>query len=209
MRAGGDPRRFIADNLPLAPARAVPEVRLHLAHPASGLWRLEGRLPPYWAYQWAGGTALARFILDRPQSVAGLRVLDLGCGGGIVAIAAAMAGAREVEAIDIDPLAIAATQLNAAANDVALSARVADILDQPPPAVDLLLAGDVFYDAGLALRVTDFLDRCRCGGNATLVGDPRRAPLPLARLRLVAEVPVPDFAGAHNAMTPSAVFAFE
>ena len=105
----------------------VPEIRLYSAHPASGLWRLGGQPgqgagpPPYWGYQWAGGMALARYILDRPDSVAGLRVLDLGAGSGLVAIAAAMSGASEVIAAEIDRNALAALELNAAENGVALT----------------------------------------------------------------------------------------
>ena len=101
--------RFIVENLPLAAARAVPEVKLHLAVPASGLYRLDLPRSPYWAYQWAGGTALARHLLDHPALVARRRVLDLGCGGGLVAIAAAIAGAS-VSAVDIDRGAFVATR---------------------------------------------------------------------------------------------------
>ena len=207
-----DPQRFIVDNLPLARAGAVPELSLHLANPRSGLWRLAGagrpQLPPYWAYQWAGGTALARFVLDRPRNVAGCRVLDLGCGGGLVAIAAARAGAREVCAVDIDPLATIACELNAAANAALVSIQVADILDLPPPKVDVVLVGDVFYEPLLAGRAMAFLGRCHAAGIAALVGDPGRRSLPLADLRLLAEVPVPDFGGAEGGVVQGAVFAF-
>ena len=207
MTGEGGLAAFIAANLPLAPARAVSEIRLHLAGPATGLWRLGSDLSPYWAYQWGGGTALARYVLDRPHVVAGRRVLDLGCGGGIVAIAAALAGARAVSAVDIDPLAVVATKLNAAANEVVVSASVADVLAGPPTDVDLVLAGDVFYDPDLAGRMTAFLGRCRAAGICVLVGDAYRAPLPLARLRVVAEVPVPDFGGAL--LRAGAVFSWD
>ena len=208
MIEGAALSRFIADNLPLAPARAVPEVLLHRAGPSSGLHRLGLSRSPYWAYQWAGGTALARFILDNPGAVAERRVLDLGCGGGLVAIAAAEAGARDVSAVDIDPAAAVATALNANANGVRIWTLVADLLDGPAPPADLVLAGDLFFDPRLAIRVTRFLDRCRDAGIAALIGDPRRAHLPVARLRAIAEVPVPDFGGGAVG-TSSAIFTLE
>ena len=118
-----DPNAFIRANLPLVPVPTVPEIRLHRAQPSSGLWRLaEGAGRdfgvPYWAYPWPGGIVLARYILDHPEVVEGRRVLDLGAGSGLVAIAAAKAGAREVIATDIDPYAVPALRLNAAANGV-------------------------------------------------------------------------------------------
>ena len=150
---------------------------------ASGLSRLadpddDSGLPPYWAYQWAGGMVLARYIFDHPATVAGRRVLDLGAGCGIVGIAAALAGAGEVIAADTDRNAAAALELNAAMNGVALTVVGDDLTAGPPPAVDLVLAGDVYYDPGLALRVTAFLDRCVAAGIEVLIGDPGRAYLP-------------------------------
>jgi predicted nicotinamide N-methyase len=211
-----DPIQFIQDNMRIAPAPGLPEIRLYTAHPASGLWRLVGRggesadPPPYWAYHWAGGTALARHILDRPETVAGLSVLDLGAGSGIVAIAAAKAGARAVFAADIDRNAIAAIGLNAAANDVAVSATSGDLTAGAPPAVDLIAVGDLFYEQALANRVTAFLDLCLAAGVKILVGDPYRAYLPVPRLRLLAEYAVADFGDARDcAAKPTGVFAFE
>jgi predicted nicotinamide N-methyase len=211
-----DPVRFIRDHMRLAPAPGLPEIRLYAAHPASGLRRLVGRSgegadpPPYWAYHWAGGTALARHILDRPETVADLRVLDLGAGSGIVAIAAAKAGARKVFAADIDRNAIAAIGLNAAANDVAISAASGDPTAGAPPAVDLIAVGDLFYEQALANRVIAYLDLCLAAGVKILVGDPYRAYLPVQRLRLLAEYAVADFGDSRDcAAKPSAVFAFE
>lgn len=186
----------------------VPEIRLHKAEPASGLWRLgrgRGRDAPYWAYYWAGGLALARFVFDRPEVVRGKRVLDLGAGSGLVGIAAALAGARGVLAAEIDPHAVIALRLNAAINKVALDILDDDLLDGAPPEVDLVLVGDLFYDAGLAARTTAFLDRCRARGIQSLVGDPRRAPLPLDRLELLSEQPVHE---TEQGIRPGAVFAF-
>lgn len=184
----------------------VPEIRLHKAAPESGLGRRFGAGPaPYWAYHWAGGLALARFVLGRPEWVRGRRVLDLGAGGGLVGIAAALAGASEVRAAEIDPAGRAALRLNAALNGVAIEAPEGDPLDVPPPEVDLVLVGDLFYDAALAARVTDWLDLCLARGIEVLVGDPRRAPLPVDRLELLNEAPVQETAGA---VQTGAVFAF-
>ncbi len=216
LAARPDPVRFIRAHLRLVPAPSLPEIRLYAAHPASGLRRLVDRddtgadPPPYWAYPWAGGAALARYILDRPETAAGLRVLDLGAGSGVVAIAAAKAGAREVIAADVDRNAIAAIGLNAEANGVAVTAVAGDPTAGPPPSVELITVGDLFYEQGLALRVAAFLDRCLATGVKVLIGDPYRAYLPLARLRLLAEHPVADFGDAAGAAPrPSAVFSFE
>ncbi|MGA2492121.1 MAG: 50S ribosomal protein L11 methyltransferase [Roseiarcus sp.] len=188
----------------------MPELRLYRAGPASGLARLaSGAGAPYWAYPWGGGLALARYLIDHPETVAAKRVLDLGAGGGVVAIAAMKAGAREATAIDVDPDAIDAIALNAEANAVTVAAVCGDPLDGPPPDVDLVLVGDLFYEAGLAARVTAFLDRCRLAGVGALIGDPGRAPLPRARLNRLAEYRLADFGDAPDAAaTASAVFAF-
>jgi predicted nicotinamide N-methyase len=216
-----DPAGFIKANMRLMPVAALPEILLYTPHPGSGLRRLvdveaeTGRevpepQPPYWAYAWAGGAVLARHVLDRPETVAGRRVLDLGAGSGLVGIAAAKAGAREVIAAEIDRNGVAALGLNAAANGVAITVIGRDITPQPPPAVDLVLAGDVFYGREVAERVIPFLDRCLAAGIEVLVGDPRRAFLPLSRLHLLAEYQVPDFGDAKGtASKPSGVFSFE
>ncbi|TDW21155.1 putative nicotinamide N-methyase [Rhizobium azibense] len=189
---------FIRKNLRLRPVPSVPEIRLYTAHSGSGLGRLtrlgrSGSTAPYWAYHWAGGAVLARHILFQPQTVSDRHVLDLGSGSGLVAIAAANAGAAHVTAIDIDIHAIAAIDLNAATNGTKIETLQADILDASPPACDVILAGDVFYDARLASRVLPFLARCRAGGIDVLIGDPGRAPLPRERLRLVTTYAVADF----------------
>ncbi|KRB24557.1 SAM-dependent methyltransferase [Mesorhizobium sp. Root695] len=220
-----DPTEFIRANMRLAPAPSLPEIRLYTPHPASGLRRLidprqyaddemddDGPepQPPYWAYVWAGGAVLARHILDHPQTVAGRRVLDLGAGSGLVGIAAAKAGAREVIAAEIDRNGVAALALNAAANGVAITVIGDDITRGSPPAVDLVLAGDVFYGQDVAERVMPFLERCLKADIEVLVGDPGRAYLPRSRLRLLAEYKVPDFGQAKDsALEPSGVFRFE
>lgn len=215
-----DPAAFIRANMRLVPVPALPEIQFYTAHPGSGLRRLvepeddaedtPEPQPPYWAYAWAGGTVLARYVLDHPMTVAGRRVLDLGAGSGLVGIAAAKAGASEVIAAEIDRNGVAAIGLNAAVNGVEITIVDKDVTAGPPPAVDLVLAGDVFYGREVALRVTPFLDRCLAAGIDVLVGDPRRANLPLSRLRLLAEYRVPDFGDAKGvASKPSGVFSLE
>ena len=206
-----DPRDFIQANLRIAPVPSLPEIRLYTAHPGSGLSRLldvDDASPPYWAHRWAGGAVLARYVLDHPQIVAGRRVLDLGAGSGVVAIAAAKAGAVEVVASDVDPYAIAALGLNAALNDVALATLSGDQTGGPPPPVDLVLVGDLFYARDLALRVTAFLDLCLAAGIEVLIGDPGRGHLPRTRLRLLAERHVPDVDQVRDgALALSGVFS--
>lgn len=209
-----DAMDFIRTNLPVVPVPSVPEIRLHKASPRSGLWRLAeldgGFGSPYWAHYWGGGLALARYLLDRPDIVAGRSVLDLGAGSGIVAIAAAKAGAREVIAADIDRYAVAAIGLNATENDVAVSAFLGDPTAGPPLAVDIVTVGDLFYERDLAARVTAFLDQCLQCGSEVLIGDPWRAFLPRPRLRLLAEYSVSEFGDPGTGVTkPGAVFSFE
>jgi predicted nicotinamide N-methyase len=164
---------------------------------------------PYWAYHWAGGIALARYLLDRPDIVAGRRVLDLGAGSGIVGIAAAKAGAREVFASDIDVNAFAALDLNAETNGVVISSILGDLTSGPPIPVDLVVIGDLFYERDLAARVTRFLDRCLDSGIGALIGDPGRAFLPRSRLRHLSDFAVSDFGEGNDAAEKtSAVFSF-
>jgi predicted nicotinamide N-methyase len=206
---------FIRTNLPLAPAPLLPEILLHAAHPASGLWRLsrmnraDPDAPPYWAYPWAGGAALARHFFARPETVSGRRVLDLGAGSGVVGIAAAKSGANAVIASEIDRNAIAALRLNAAANDVLIEIVAQDLLGGDPPPVDLVAVGDFFYERDLAEKAMAFLDRCRAGRIEVLIGDIGRTFLPRTRLRQIAEYPVRDFGdGGNNPSRLGGVFAF-
>lgn len=204
-------RAFIRDNLPIMAVPGVPEVRLHKAVPASGLNRLAKEDPhgfgsPYWAYHWAGGLALARHVLDHPAIVAGKRVVDLGAGGGLVAIAAAKAGASVVTAAEVDPYALAALSLNAAINHVAIGIHAGEMVGGPAPDADVILVGDLFYAPDLAVRVSAFLDRCAAAGLTILVGDPWRRPLPSTRLREVARYSVAETANAPG--KESGVFAW-
>ncbi len=136
-----------------------------------------GSAPPFWAFPWAGGQGLARYVLDHPDLVRGRDVLDLAAGGGLVSIAAALAGARRVTANEIDPLAAAAIAVNAATNDVTLDVLLGDMLDTTAQA-DVVLAGDVFYSRQMAERMLAFMRRC--GAATVLVGDPGRAYAPVA-----------------------------
>ena len=205
------PADRIRRHLPVTPVSSLPDLRLHLAGPRSGLGRLLAGEPdagsPYWAHVWGGGLVLARYLFDHPATVAGLRVLDLGCGSGLVAIAAARCGARHVTAVDVDPYAIAAATLNAALNAVTVEGRCADLLDGPVPQADLVLVGDLFYEAALARRVVGFLDRCVAAGCPVLVGDPGRKPLPRARLQEIHVCPTPDF-GTGDGVVQSAVYRY-
>jgi predicted nicotinamide N-methyase len=196
-----NPRAFILANTRLMPVPHVPEIVLHVADESVPLWhKTEGELgaaglpPPYWAFAWAGGQALARFLIDHPERVRGVRVLDLASGSGLVGIAAARAGAAPVVAADIDPFAEAAIALNAAANAVYLDATTQDLLDGAPPRApryDVICVGDLFYERATAARVLAFLDRHAAVGTQVLIGDPGRAYLPKERLEKLCEYAVP------------------
>jgi len=177
-------RRFIREHTTLEPAPFVPEVRLYMGGAAMPLWEAaalaDERLPvppPYWAWPWAGGQALARYVLDHPEVVRGRRVADIGSGGGIVAIAAALAGAGAVQAIDIEPYAIAAMALNAEANGVELEGLEGDPIGSDD-GWDVVLAGDVWYEAELADRMAPWLRALAGRGALVLTGDLGRAYLP-------------------------------
>ncbi|WP_367197107.1 methyltransferase [Amorphus sp. 3PC139-8] len=187
-------RAFILAHTRLLTPPHVPEIRLHLADEATELWeRTEEELqeiglpPPFWAFAWAGGQALARYILDRPELVAGKRVLDFASGSGLVAIAAAKAGAATVVATEIDAFAIDAIALNAAENAVTVEVRHADVLAAPPSDADLLLAGDVFYEKPMSEAVIAWLDTAYRAGANVLIGDPGRSYLPRDRLQALAD----------------------
>ncbi|MGK5678451.1 class I SAM-dependent methyltransferase [Actinoplanes sp. URMC 104] len=188
---------FVRGNTRLAPVPFVPEVTLHQADEPIALWEKTEQdggeqPPPFWAFAWAGGQALARHVLDHPELVAGRSVLDLATGSGLVAVAAARAGASPVTANDIDPYSLAAASANAAANGVAVTLLEADILDTDDP-YGVILAGDVFYSREMAARVLPFLRRAAARGGLVLVGDPGRAYLPDSGLveRAAYDIPVP------------------
>ncbi|HEX7307706.1 class I SAM-dependent methyltransferase [Lentzea sp.] len=185
---------FVLANTTLAPVPLVPEVVLHSAVEAMDLWELTDHdQPPFWAFPWAGGQALARHLLDHPGLVRDRKVFDLASGSGLVAIAAALAGADSVTANDIDPLSLTAVQLNASANGVAVTTLPGDQLDSDAHGADVVLAGDVFYDAEITALVLPFLTRAAARGALVLLGDPDRAHLPRDRFARCAryEVPVP------------------
>jgi predicted nicotinamide N-methyase len=191
------PQVFGLDRLRLVQAPFVPELRLLLAEDAIVWWaRMEADAgaaltAPFWATAWPGGQAVARYVLDRPATVAGRRVLDLASGSGLVAIAAAMAGAAAVTANDIDPYALAAITLNATANGVAVTTCHGDLLDGDAGDAEVVLAGDVFYHETLARRIWPFLQRAAARGARVLIGDPGRKHLPQDELTTVACYPTP------------------
>jgi predicted nicotinamide N-methyase len=193
--SGGDWAAFIRANTRLMAPPLVPEIVLHLAEESLPIWRkTEEELgainvpPPYWAFAWAGGQALARHLLDTPASVAGRRVLDLGSGSGLTAIAALRAGARAALAADIDAVALAAIGLNAAANGVAVATTAQDLLaGLPDGTFDVVLVGDLYYERPLAERVTAFIEAAVRQGAIVLIGDPGRSYFPNGRFTRVAE----------------------
>ena len=192
-----DRAAFIRANTRLLAVPHAPEISLQLADEATALWEKTeeelgeiGLPPPFWAFAWAGGQALARYILDQPEIVAGKSVLDFASGSGLVAIAAAKAGAREVEASEIDVFAVEAIAINARANCVSIRARHDDVIGRDD-GWDVILAGDVSYERDMAQRVTDWLAGLAARGASVLVGDPGRSYLAHDRLEAVAEYRVP------------------
>jgi predicted nicotinamide N-methyase len=180
----------------------VPEVTLQVAADVVALWEAieEERgtaptEPPFWAAAWPGGQALARYVLDAPETVAGRSVLDLGAGSGLVAVAAALAGARQVVASEIDPFGHAAIAVNAEVNGVTPVAVLGDVLGEEPPVVDVVLAGDVCYDRVMSERVLPWLEAARARGAEVYLGDPGRPYVPTDRLTEVATFDVPDTEG--------------
>jgi predicted nicotinamide N-methyase len=168
----------------------VPEITLRLADEPFALWERLNTLP-YWAFAWPGGQALARHVLDHRELVAGRRVLDLASGSGLVAIAAAMAGATAVTATDIDPLAVEAIKANAKANGTQVTASGIDLLNTDGGNAEVILAGDVCYDRAMAARVLPFLALAAARGIRVLVGDPGRAHFPKTGFQAMATYSVP------------------
>jgi predicted nicotinamide N-methyase len=203
------PTEIVLGSTRLMPVPLVPEIVLHQASEPMGVWqhteRATGRTglePPFWAFAWAGGQALARYLLDHPGAVTGRRAIDVASGSGLVAIAAAIAGAAAVTAYDNDPLAAAAITVNAAANGVTIPAVRADVRiqdDLPSPGIDLVLVADAFYERDLAVEVTRLAERAHARGAAVLVGDLGRAYLPRARLVALASYDVPGLAAMEDA----------
>jgi predicted nicotinamide N-methyase len=200
-------RRFIAGNTSLLATPFVPEIRLHMAAEATDLWEKTeaemgqiGLPPPFWAFAWAGGQALARYILDNPEIARGRSVLDFAAGSGLVGIAAAMAGASHVDACEIDAFAVDAMHLNAQANHVSIQPVLGDLVDRDD-GWDLVLAGDVSYERDMAGRVTAWLRSLHARGAQVLIGDPGRTYLARAELEPVIEYVIPVIRDLEDADT--------
>lgn len=192
-----DPADFIAANTVVRAAPLVPELRLHLADESLTIWEKTeealgeaGLPPPFWAFAWAGGQALARYVLDNPALARRRRVLDFACGCAIAGLAAARAGAAGVDATEIDPFACEAARANATLNGLVLSARRADVVGEDG-GWDLVLAGDVFYEGPGAQRIEAWLAALHARGADVLIGDPGRSFLPRDRLEPLARYDVP------------------
>lgn len=189
---------FIRQNTTVMSPPLVPEIRLHLAHEAVPLWQKTedelgemGVAPPFWAFAWAGGQALARYVLDNSDRVENLRVVDLATGSGLVAIAAVQAGSASLVATDIDEFATTAAGMNAELNGASLDIRLEDVLDLQPPSADVILVGDLFYERTLAARCLTWLRQAQEQGAKIFIGDPGRSYLPREQLEKLAEYNVP------------------
>lgn len=194
----GSVSRFIRQNTKLLAPPLVPEIVLHLAAESLPIWqKTEDELgemnvpPPYWAFAWAGGQAIARYLLDNPEICRGQTVLDVGTGSGIAAIAAAKAGAKKVAASDVDVLAVASCGLNAAANAVSITITAADALNAPPGGEDVIIIADLFYERALAERVLSYIFDAKSKGSMVLIGDPQRGYFPKGHFARLAEYQVP------------------
>lgn len=192
-----DRRAFILRETRLRPVPHAPEISIHVADEATELWQKTedelgemGLPPPFWAFAWAGGQALARWILDNPEIVRGKRVFDFASGSGLVAIAAAKAGAAQVEANEIDAFALDAIAVNAQANGVAVTPSGGDRIGDDA-GWDVVFAGDVSYERDMAARVTDWLASLKARGASVYIGDPGRTYLARERLDCIAEYRVP------------------
>jgi predicted nicotinamide N-methyase len=193
-----DPTTFVRENTEVKHPPLVPEIALHLATEVTPIWQAtEESLsrgpvpPPFWAFAWAGGQALARYLLDHPETVRGREVLDIGSGSGIVAIAAAKAGAARVVAAEIDPFAAAAIALNAPLNGVSIRVETRDLLDRAAAGWGVALAGDICYEEPMSSRAVALLRRIAARGRLALLGDPGRAYLPREGLIELARYEVP------------------
>ena len=190
-----DHASFIRQHTELLSPPLVPEVKLHLAHEAIPIWQKTedelgelGLPPPFWAFAWAGGQALARYILDNPEFVKDKSVLDMASGSGLVGIAAMLAGGKSVLAADIDEFSIAAIQLNAKVNSCTLATTSDDLLKNAAPHFDVILVGDMFYEETTAERCLAFLKTSKA---QILIGDPSRSYLPKNQLEKIATYFVP------------------
>ena len=192
-----DPEDFIRTHTAIARPGMVPEIPLNLATEITPIWQAteawlgaQGIEPPFWAFAWPGSQAMARLILDTPAHVAGRRVLDFAAGCGLAAIAAARAGAASVEAAEIDPLALAATRLNAALNGVSVATPEGDVVGSPCR-WDLILAGDVCYEAPMTRHILPWLRAMAAAGAEVWLADPGRAYVPREGLAEIARFAVP------------------
>lgn len=183
------PRAFVLRHTRLRPVPGIEAIRLHLADEVLPLWRAvqvetgdADAALPYWAFAWGGGLAIARYLAEHPEAVAGRRVVDFASGSGLCALAAMRAGASEATGIDVDAFAVASIDLNARANGIRASSVRRDVLDEAPPEADVILAGDCWYEAELARRVLPWLRRAGDSGIDVIVGDPGRRYLPTGDL---------------------------
>ncbi|MFM7084049.1 MAG: class I SAM-dependent methyltransferase [Hyphomicrobium sp.] len=189
---------FILENTKLTSPPLLPEVSLYLAHESLPIWKkMEDHLdelnvpPPFWAFAWPGGQALARYILDRPEEIANKRILDIGAGSGLTAIAAAKAGAASVLAVDIDAFALGAIFLNAQANQVLVKAKDKDFITEEFGNADIILVGDLFYERPLAEKVMAFLRKVAQDKVKILIGDPQRTYFPKNEFCCITQYDVP------------------
>jgi predicted nicotinamide N-methyase len=192
-----DRRGFILDNTRLQRPPHTPEIQLYLADEITPIWRMTeealgemGVPPPFWAFAWAGGQALARYVLDHPETVRGRRVLDFAAGSGLVGIAAMKAGASHCLCADVDDLCAVAISANAEANGVPVTFTAKNLLDAPPPEVDVMLAADISYEAPLAVRVRAWLAQAHARGATVLMGDPHRSYFVTEGLKRLADYQV-------------------
>ncbi len=212
-----DPAAFILANTRLQAVPHAREISLWLADEITPIWKLTeeelgelGLPPPFWAFAWAGGQGLARWVMDNPQVFAGRTVIDFATGSGLVGVAAMKAGAAHVLCADIDPFCQAAVALNAQANAVTLDFTGRNLLDAPPPPVDVICAGDVCYEGPMATRVMDWLRQARARGTRVLIGDPHRTYFTADGLTFLAEYQVPTTRELEDfAIKRSSVFSLD